>query len=228
MSVFKDQYPVVFGGGSKVKDVDAAEDMPVFSSVIVALGSRSRETAEKGGLLQLKQITLVAAPLLFDTRILGEGIAAASVEESASKRVEFMNSDSLTNATGYGVEQSYLQSLVSQTRHVLRVWVGPEDGDIGRNADGSLYVQLNNAVSKLGVDISRVRLHDPGNFIAIAMGGGDWTENLLRFAMEQGALAVTLTYDSMREVSKNGGFFFSVTPGIGTEEQIVDGFCSIS
>ena len=120
-------------------------------------------------------------------------------QESQTRRVDAMNSEALTHATGYAVNQTYLQSVVSQSRHVLRSWVGKKDGDIGRNADGSLYLQLFNAVNKAGVQFSRVRLHDPGNLMAKALGNGDWLENLLRVALEQEALAVLFVYDSMRD-----------------------------
>lgn len=36
LSAFKDSYPVVFGGGTKVKNLDLAVDMPMFSYVVSA------------------------------------------------------------------------------------------------------------------------------------------------------------------------------------------------
>ena len=110
-----------------------------------------------------------------------------------------MDSEALTHATGHSVRQTYMQSVVSQSRNVVRMWIGKKDGDVGRNADGSLYVQLYNAVNKVGVELSRVRLHDPGQWMARAMGSGDWLENLLRLAVEHEALAVVFVYDTMRD-----------------------------
>lgn len=152
-----------------------------------------------GNLLQLKQLTLVPGAPLFDARLQYEQLCASSVEESNHRRMENMNSEALTHATGYSVNQTYMQNVVSQSRNMVRVWVGKRDGDVGRNADGSMYVQLYNAVSKVGVELSRVRLHDPGQLMAKSMGSGDWLENLLRLAIEHDALSVLFVFDSMRD-----------------------------
>ncbi len=42
LSAFKDSYPTVFGGGPKVKNLDLAVDLPMFSFATVVLGNRSK------------------------------------------------------------------------------------------------------------------------------------------------------------------------------------------
>eukprot|EP00961_Rhodomonas_salina_P180195 2431931-Rhodomonas_salina.1 len=130
------------------------------------------------------------------------------MQDSTLLRVQFLESERLTSEHGHAIDQGYLQKTLSQTRHVVCVRPRLAVADVGRNADGTLYVQLKDTKTWLGVEISRVRLHDPGGYMA-SLGDADWVENLLRFAITREALQVVFTYDSMRQ---------------DMDEVIVDGF----
>eukprot|EP00961_Rhodomonas_salina_P292865 3933273-Rhodomonas_salina.1 len=185
----------------------------IFSFAIMTLASRSlksKATAE-GDLLQVKRLVPWSTPTVFGCRAMPTSMFATSVDDSVAKRIAFLNSDALTETHGFAIDQCFVQKMLSQTRHVVRLNLSAQDGDIGRNADGTLYIQLRSASRLVGVDISRVRLHDSSEHLS-ALGVGDWVENLLRFAMARKALQVIFCYDSMRN---------------DMEDQIVDGFCMI-
>eukprot|EP00961_Rhodomonas_salina_P293159 3933519-Rhodomonas_salina.6 len=210
ISVFKDQFSLVFG------EEDAQVDLPMFSQAIITLQSRSLSSKQttSGGLMQLRAVKPWSAPLVFGSRLISEGLFPSSMQDSVQKRVEFLNSEKLTEETGFPVDQEYVSSMLSQTQHVIHLVPSADNSDIGRNADGTLYIQLANTINNLGVDVGRVRLHDAGGFMA-QLGNTDWVENLLRFALGRGGLHVVMVYDSMRQ-------------GMDMESQIVDGMCYIA
>eukprot|EP00961_Rhodomonas_salina_P125167 1686695-Rhodomonas_salina.1 len=210
-SIFKDQFEVAFGTG------DGVVDLPAFSQCIASIQCRSlsSKATTNGGMLQVRKLRLWDAPLVFGSKTMPDTLFACNVTSSVEQRMRFMDSELLSQETGHAVDQDFIQQMLSQTRHVIRIKPTVADGDIGRNADGSLYVQLRDTTSTLGVDISKVRLHDAGDYLQ-SLGTSEWVENLLRFAMSRKALSVVFTYDSMRQ-------------GMGgDDEQIVDGMVTLT
>eukprot|EP00961_Rhodomonas_salina_P122931 1655780-Rhodomonas_salina.1 len=152
-SAFKDQLHEIFGpGDDKRPDYrpDLPQDLPVFSQVIITLCSRSSESnsAKNGGLLQIKRVVPLNAPFIFGSRCITADLFARTMDDSTTRRTQFTDSEALTVEAGFAVDQSYIQSMLSQTRHVIRIPPESLDGDIGRNADGTLYIQIKNGLAK--------------------------------------------------------------------------------
>jgi hypothetical protein len=189
-------------------------EIPAFSQATLMFASRSSNAKStiSGNLFNIKSVKPLKIPYVFSGNAFVSDVFAHSMDNSVDRRIAFMDSDQLSIDTKQTVKQTYIQNMLSQTRHVFRFKPTLRDSDIGRNADGSLYIHVRNGLSKFGADVSRIRLHDPHDFLS-CMGVGDWVENLLRFALSRGAMSVVFTYDSMSE---------------GSGIEAVDGFCMIS
>lgn len=150
-------------------------------------------------------------------RLLCQGFSddlfVSTVDASTSRRLELMDDTKLTEEAKMPVWQEYISASYSPTRHVLRFKANMTSCDVGRNADGTLYIAVRDGNELLGHPVTRVRLHDVGGYLS-SLGSPDWVENLLRFAMARDALFVTVYFDAMYQSEENGG--------------IVDGFCSMN
>jgi hypothetical protein len=230
------------------------QDMPIFSQCIVCMQSRSltakgakiqiANTAGKGpdGISKLPSVRLWKAPLVFGARHLVslDSLFPRTVADSTARRLQFLDSEAYTTSTGSPVDQEHVQDILAQTRHVLCIRPEAKQADVGRNADGTLYMKLFDAPSLVGFDVSRIRLHDSVDGHMDSLGTGEWNENLLRFAISRKALTVLVTYDSMRQVplfcsidllfpSSMESLTMRCEKGMqGDEEQIVDGVCILS
>ena len=146
-TVFKDQIQETFGAGDPKRERDyhanLPVDLPIFSQVVITLCSRSSESgsAKNGGLLQIKRVVpfevcartpfapqrarrvdvFTQVPVAFGSRAMQPSLFPGTLDESMTRRAEFVDSEALTAQTGVPVDQSYIQMMLSPTRHVIRI-----------------------------------------------------------------------------------------------------------
>lgn len=219
-TVFKKEFAPVFaqvsGRYDENTEIDSVmtADVGKFALCVAELQSRSSaaKATTSGSLLQLRNLSIVETPSVFGARVFAD--IPGTLQQSQAKRVENMDSEALSEKMKMLVNQEYIESMYVGTRHVLHLRPTTSDADVGRNADGTLYIQFRNGKEFIGAEIDRVRLHDVGGYMG-SLGPGNWVENLLRFAMSRKALNIISVYDTAGE-------------GMNGDSEIVDGMCFIS
>lgn len=91
---------------------DVAGEIPDFDGFSLYVGTlQSRSLSSKattnGGMLQLRKLRPFSVPTFFGHKVLTETLFVSSIASSVDRRMEFMNSEKLSEQTGFAVDQVF-------------------------------------------------------------------------------------------------------------------------